>query len=276
MSNILNTKQALANITAQAAGCKQSALMLTSSIIMTLAAYGDERKDEALTAVRSTLIASGFVKLDKGTKQPSNKARNYIACAIGAYGTHSEAINKMIDSPVDVHERTATIAAWAAGFALSGNHYEGGVYLMPLTLSLSKKACKERIAQRTADNVDVSPSEVTTLPAKGSKTKAVKSSEGKALESLETIASASGVLAAIRSMVKVSKGSKPSVQASNAVVKLFHDLDLVSRLLRGEKVKASKEIGTLAASVAIHFDNVKTTAKKAAKAKDVAAIAKAA
>lgn len=275
MTNHINTKAALSNLTAQAGACKTSALMLTASIIVTLAAYGNERTEEAQAAIRSTLIASGFVKLDKGTKQPSNKARNYIACATAAYKTHEQKIRTILNTAEEVHTRTASLAAWVAGFALSNNHYEGGVYLMPLTLSLSKAACKDRIKSKEADNQEVHESEVTKVPAKGKAKAAVKGSPS-AKEELETIASASGIIAAIKGMVKVSKGGKPSIQASNAVVKLFHDLDTVSRLLRGEKVKASKELGLLAASVAIHFENVKKAAKKAAKAKDVASINKAA
>ncbi len=279
MSHSLNTKQALLNVSTQAGSCKTSALMLTASLAMALSAYGEERTEEANTAIRATLISSGFVKIVKDTKQPSDKARNYMKAAQAAYTNYAAKINAFIAQEKDVTDNTADIATFFASFALSGNHYEGGVYLMPLTLGLSKKACKERIASKDADNQEADESEVTKLPAKGKAARATTSEESddnEAVEALETIASASGVLSAIRSMVKVKAGSKPSVQASNSVVKLFHDLDTIARILRGEKVKASKEVASLAVNVAIHFANVKQAAKKAAKAKDVASIAKAA
>lgn len=279
MSNVLiTTKAALNNLSTQAAGVKGASLSLTAAIIMTFIAYGEERADEGREAVRLALITAGFLKMDKGTKQPSDKARGFIKAAEGAVKFHGDKVRSIMSKGSDASAQTLAVATFIGTFALSNNHYEGGAYLMPLATGKSKAKCREIIKARhdgDAAEVEADDADITKEGKAEKASKAKDDAEAKGI--LTTAASVEGVLAAIGRMVHVKKGAKPSNVTSAAVVRLFSELDTVCRLIRGETVQnASKDSRKLAVEVAKHLSTFKTNARKVAKNKDAIASKKAA
>lgn len=267
-STLITTKQSLTNLTAQAGNVKASGYLLTASIIMAYAAFGEDAIDEARDAVRTTLIASGFVKMDKGSKQPSDKARRFMKAADGAIAHHSDKVRSIMSSASNTAAQTEALALWVASFRVANNDYFGGSYLITLAQGISKKEAQEREASKLELLAGGEPedSEVTHGKVAG-KAKALKA--GKAPEAsavLSDAATVNGCLASLRSIVAVKKGEKPSAAYAAAVVLLMSELDNSFRLLRNETIaSASKESRKLAVELAKHLEVFKANNRRVAK-----------
>lgn len=274
--SFITPKAALANLTIQVDNVKQSALLTTAACIMTLIAHTShvsqddkEALNKARDTVRETFIARGMVREINGTKQINTPATRIIAAAMGAVTFKRDAFAKLMLKHQDVADQTSQIAALCASFALSNNHNQGGVYLMPLTTGKSKKACLALIHERNnAANQEegTNPANVTNKVA-ASRTTAPKivATEAQAKAVLSTAATVTSVLSSLKDVVRVGKGATPSNVTSAAVVKLFSDLDAVCRLIRGESIKASKDVAQLAVEVVKHYEAFKKNASKQAK-----------
>lgn len=265
--SIITTTDALTNMNKQAGSVKQSSLLYTASIVMTLIAFGSEREEEADAAIRKQVMGDGFVKTysKKGTtyKEPNDKARGFIRAALACVKSHNDRVRAfMIATPSDVPAQTQAIADYLATFALSNNHYEGGAYLYALLKGLSKKAAKAEIKAKDASNQEAEDADVTTLPAKGNK---ADKPATPAKPVLPAAASIKGMLPVLAGLVHTPKGATPDHATSAAIVHFFSDMDLIARLIRGEKVTASKEVAKIAVDVARHLEAFKKTARKVAK-----------
>lgn len=262
---IITTKNTLENIAHQAQGVKKSSLMFTASLIMAALAYGDERSSEAATAIRSAVISAGMWKDDKGTKQPSNKARRFMKATEAVMKLHQNKAASLVAQASDIPAATLALADWLNTFALSSNHYEGGVYLMPLTLGISKAEARKRIATHASDNAsEGSEEKITPVKEAGKKSKAQGAAPTPA-QVLPVTMQAKAFFPALATLAK----QKESDETSAAIVRLFSELETVTRLLRGEAVdNASKEAKALVKAVAKHTGYTIRRAKLASKAKD--------
>jgi hypothetical protein len=250
MTITLTTKSALANLTTQAQGVRNAALFTTGAMVLCLTAYGADNKDKAVSAIRQAVIAAGMWKDDKGTKQPSNKARNFLNAAEQAFKLYEDKARSIIGGASDELDATGQLASWLNTFSLSGNLYEGGTFLLPLTRGISKKDAKALIAQKASEGEAAGEEDkVTRLPAKGKRAATATSTTQEAHKVLSATVTASSVLP----MLKTLFSTKPNKDVSSAIVRMCSELDAINRLVRGEDVKsASKEVRALAVLAAKH------------------------
>ncbi len=263
MSSMITIKDSLINLTAQGASVKASSLNLTAAIIMACIAYGDDSIEQARAAIRSNLIANGFVKMDKGTKQPSDKVRGFLNAGGAALTLHGDKVRSILAAASSIEEQTTNLAAWLATFALSGNYYEGGVFLYALVKGLSKKAAKDKLkVQAEADNQPEGEEESNVTKGKP-KAQGVPATPDKA-KPLSAVMVINGVIPSLLAAVAVKKGSKPSLEVTQAAVRLANDLSNMAALVRGDTgIETTKEVKRLAVAIAGLVKNLKKEARNA-------------
>lgn len=247
MSIRITTKDALVNLTSQAGNTKRAALLLTASIVIVHSTYAMDDKEQAKArdAIRANFITNGFVKIDKGTKQPNDKARRFSKCAESAVVNYPDSVAVILEKHDTIEAQTNALADWIESFAFTNNHYEGGVYIMCLTLAISKSEAKKRIAASKAKNQPIKDSDKTVVPAVDEES----ASPGNMPNAKKVVTRAMQVAALVPSllaMLAVPATETPSLEDSNAVIIAMTDLDTAFRMVRGETVKsASKQAGKL-------------------------------
>lgn len=249
----LTIKSALANLSTACQGVRNAALYTTAAILIVKISHDSEKQTVADTAIKNAVMQAGMYRMDKGTKQPSGKARHYMGAASQAYKLHQDKARSIIAASPSIEDATAQLAAWLDTFSLSRNLYEGGTFLLPLTRGISKKDAKALVIQKQEEGESAGEDDsVNKLAPRGKAKPATAKGVSTAQEAHEVL-SATVTASAVLPMLKTLLSAKASKDTSAAIVRMLSELDAINRLVRGEEVKScSKEARALAVLAGKH------------------------